>query len=129
MSPIFKDLFGLPRPAEKNIDDNLPIVQITETGETIENLLYCATLRSTQELGTLSEGNSLLEAVGKYEISGVRKTMIPFLTEPQFLEQEPLRVYVIACQHGLKAEAIMAAKNTFYRPLLEDTYFSRVDTD
>ena len=71
----------------------------------------------------------MLEAVEKYEISGVRKTMIPFLTKPQFLEQEPLRVYVIACQHGLKAEAIMAAKNIFYRPLLEDTYFSRVDTD
>jgi hypothetical protein len=45
------------------------------------------------------------------------------------LSRNLVRVYVIACQHGLKAEAIMAAKNIFYRPLLEDTYFSRVDTD
>jgi hypothetical protein len=130
VSPIFKDLFNLPRSTEEEgIDetkDGLPIVDLTEKSGTIKNILsfcYPAIYNGDVGLETLSEVSALLEAMQKYEMGEIRKVVAQRLTKPRFLEQNPLRVYAIACQHKLEAVALLAAKHTLRRPALEDAYF------
>ena len=127
-SPIFKDMFSLPRSADENIDEflhGLPIVDLTESSRTIENLLsscYPAIYGKTSGLQGLSDVSALLEAAKKYEMEETGRAVVPFLTKPQFLAQEPLRVFAIACRYKLDAEAILAAKHTLHRSILEDKY-------
>jgi hypothetical protein len=114
-STIFKDMLGLPRSESDSIDetrDGLPIVDLTEISRTIKGLLsfcYPVIYTGKVELETLSEVSALLEAARKYEIEGIRKDVVQSLTRTRFLEQEPLRVYAIACRHKLEAGAWLAA--------------------
>jgi len=131
-SPIFKDLFSLPRSTE-GIDeakDGLPIVDLAEKSGTIKNLLsFCYPAIYNGNVGlveTLSEVSALLEVVQKYEMEGIRKAVVRSLIQPRFLEQEPLRVYAIACRHKLETEARLAAKHTLHRPSMEDAYFEEL---
>jgi hypothetical protein len=127
-SPVFKDMFGLPRSAD-GIDetkDGLPVVDLTEDSGTIKNLLsFCYPVIYTGRMGfmDLSEVHSMLEAANKYEMEGIRKDVVQNLTKPEFLANEPLRVYAIACRHKLEAEALLAVKSTLIRPVLGDAYF------
>jgi hypothetical protein len=128
-STIFKDMLALPRSDIESIDetrDGLAIVDLTETSETIKGLLsfcYPAIYTGKVVLETLSEISALLEAATKYEMEGIRKDLIQSLIRPQFLEQQSLRVYAIACRNKLEAEARLAAKYTLRRPILEHPYF------
>jgi hypothetical protein len=126
-SPIFKGMFSLPRSAE-GIDetkDSLPIVDLTENSGTIKSLLsFCYPAVYTGKVGLdMSEISAVLEAAKKYEMEETHNSAVQCLAKPPFLEQEPLRVYAIACRHKLKEEAILAAKYTLRRPLLGDAYF------
>jgi hypothetical protein len=122
-SPIFKDMFSLPQSPNdmNNAKDDLPIVDLTEDSGTIQNLLafYYPAIYSRESRTTISDVSALLEAANKYEMKEVLSAGGQWLTKPQFLEQEPLRVYAIACQRGFEAEAVLAVNHTLREPLLK----------
>lgn len=131
-SPIFRDMFALPRPlGVDETKDGLPIVKLSESSRTIQILLsYCypAVYRLDEGVKELSEVAALLEATRKYDMEMVHKAAVQLLSSSQFLEKEPLRVYAIACRYQLQPEARLAAHYTLRHPLLDDKYITELES-
>jgi hypothetical protein len=65
---------------------------------------------------SLSEITDLLQAVMKYEMPGAQKAALRQLVQPRFLDEEPLRVYALACRFRAGTEARIAAQHGIRRP-------------
>jgi hypothetical protein len=135
-SPVFKAMFSLPQPPDAANDETVdghPVVQFTETSATIHNLLilcYPAYLfgnNPSPAAESLSDVGNLLEAVTKYDMHKTRDTVCRFLLQPQFLEKEPLRAYVIACRQRNEAMARTAARHAIRHELLGEDFFSELE--
>jgi hypothetical protein len=135
-SPVFKDMFSLPQPpdgANNEAVDGHPVVKFTETSTTIHNLLilcypaYLFGSNPSPTIRSLSDVGNLLEAVTKYDMHKTRDTVCQFLLQPQFLEKEPLRVYVIACRERHEAIARTAARHVIRHELLREDFFSELE--
>lgn len=130
-SPFFRGMFDLPQsqsPSGPNCNDmkyGLPIIIVSETSDTLEQLLrLCYPMAAVEPpvLDTLEDVHSLLEATMKYEVERAEKRVRTWLIAPHILDTDPVRVFAIASRYKLRAEAAAAAKASFNRPLLKRPY-------
>ncbi|KAI0675375.1 hypothetical protein C8Q78DRAFT_540381 [Trametes maxima] len=116
-SPVFRDMFSLPD--EPTQGDAPQTVDISESSETLENLLSFCYPMENPDFMQLSRLLSVLGAAKKYDITFIIKPLMSNLKK--FLPSEPLRLYAIAyaMEDGDLARA--AAKRlldvpSFYNP-------------
>ena len=125
-SPFFKTMFALPQSGEDHDrnekKDGLPVVQFTEKKKTLERLLMICYPMDLPVLEELEDVQSLLDVAMKYNVERAEKKATEWLFAPRFLEQDPVRVFTIACHHRMKEKALVAAKSTLGRPILERPY-------
>lgn len=114
-SPVFAGMFTLPQPKEyADQRDGLPIVPVTEDHQTVGALLRLCYPGHVPALENLVDVKDLLVAVMKYEMEPSVSFLKGLLVSPKYLEENPVRVYAIACLYGLPEEANMAARATLH---------------
>ena len=132
-SPFFETLFDIPQPAEENGDqelkDGLPVISVTEDSKTLDALLrfcYPCTLADDPKLEVLQDAMDILEAARKYSLDVIEKKALKALVNPQILEAEPLRCFVIAHRGRLREETLLAARYTLTQPLIP-SWFQEIE--
>lgn len=123
-SDFLKDLFALPQATGdggNDVKDGLPVIRVTEERRTLEVLLLMCYPMGTIDppvLKELEEINALLDAAIKYNVGGVERRARRMLLGPQFLAEDPLRVFAIACRYGLEEDARVAARAALSQSVL-----------
>ncbi|KAJ6455349.1 hypothetical protein C8R45DRAFT_914762 [Mycena sanguinolenta] len=119
-SVVFRNMFTFPAPsapAEGDImKDGKLVIPLAESSETLEKLLILCYPRSSSGFRNLDGIDGAYEAAHKYQISGGQEQLEQVLREPRFLEQQPHRVFAIACHRGLESIAKAAAMETLKQP-------------
>ena len=128
-SPVFSDMFSVPQPNSSSESDAPPDpINLSETSKTIKLILSLVDSPLTSLLiDSLSDIANLLQAADKYDMNTIREHAFYSLTQPKFLENEPLRVYAIANRYGAHDTAALAARRTLRYPLLHAQYFSELE--
>ena len=109
VSPIFKDLFTNPRPST----GTLLHVAVDESAETWENILR--TIYPMMPHPTITDLNDLgplLFAAKEYEMQPLIDVHKTGLENLAFIQEDPLRLYDIACACGLEDQAKYVARNS-----------------
>lgn len=103
-SPFFRDLPRIaPTPAEPFI---LDVPEQDATLEIILRLTYPIPDPVLHDLDDLCEAYI---AAQKYQLDAATAALRKMLLLPRFVEEEPLRVYALACRFGFKEEADVAS--------------------
>ncbi|PVF96094.1 hypothetical protein CPB86DRAFT_709888 [Serendipita vermifera] len=89
-----------------------PVQDLAEDGETIAILLQYIYPMSNPQVTSLQILRPALVAAQKYEIHSAIDGLRTTLVTPNILETDPLGVYAIACELGLKEEAKIASRAT-----------------
>jgi hypothetical protein len=134
-SPIFRDMFSLPRQDEDgsvdDLRDGLPIVLLTEHSDVVYRLLqFCYPACAMIEMAkwdSLQVILALLEPSHKYGMDGVERRAREALISSRFVDAEPLRVFALAIHHKLEPEAKVAAAKTLALPLLGRAYIPELE--
>ncbi|KAJ6511633.1 hypothetical protein DFH09DRAFT_1435006 [Mycena vulgaris] len=116
-SVVFKDMFSFPEPTGEDANatrDGKIIISLPEDSQTVEKLLLLCYPRFTssylfRHLGGI---DTAYEASGKYQIPGAQNLLEQVLEDPRYLEEQPHRVFAIACHRGLEKLAKAAAMET-----------------
>jgi len=111
VSPVFKDMFTVPQPPT-DTPDTLPHVGVDESADTWEYILRTIYPMPHPIIDDLDDLESLLLAAKKYEMKpliDVHKNGLENLT---FVQEDPLRLYAIACACGLEDQAKSVARNS-----------------
>ena len=116
-SPIFAAMFSLPQPPASDSDQpkstqselSQPIVEMEEGSQVIQALLDICYPFKVPDLSSLNSINATLQAAVKYEITKAIEQCRRELRN--FLPQEPLRVFAIACRMNFRMEASLAASS------------------
>ncbi|OCH91529.1 hypothetical protein OBBRIDRAFT_886942 [Obba rivulosa] len=124
-SDFFQDLFSLPQPTtklgtrkdEQLLLDGLPTITVSESGETLDTLLRFCYSVPDPTFTQLDKLRPVLEAAVKYDMAQVVE-ILKWRLEG-FVDQEPLRVYCIACQHGFERIASAAAREVHRQEVQE----------
>lgn len=117
-SPIFESMFSLPQPednAQDELENGLPVVELTETANVLNVLLRFYMPRPTPVLADLAMTVRVLEGARKYEIDSAFSASCKALEKA--VDSEPIRVYAIACHYGLEPLARKAALACLRLPL------------
>ena len=109
-SPVFKDMFTIPQPPTDN-SQALPHVDVTESAETWEMILRTVYPMPTPVITTLDDLQPLLLAAKKYEMQFVIDSHEDRFRDRGFIQQDPLRLYAIACACGFEDWAKYVARN------------------
>ena len=107
VSPVFKDMFTLPQPAS----DTLPHVDAQESPKTWSNILHTIYPMSSPTINNLDDLESLLLAAKKYEMQFIVDTYKKSFENQEFIKEDPLRLYGIACACGSEDQAKYVAKH------------------
>ena len=110
VSPIFRDMFTLPQPPADTLA-TLPHVDVEESAETWENILRTIYPMPNPVIDNLYNLESLFLAAMKYEMQSVIDIHKRRLENRAFIQQDPLRLYAIACSCGLVDQARCVASN------------------
>ncbi|THH14654.1 hypothetical protein EW146_g5704 [Bondarzewia mesenterica] len=114
-SQVFKDMLSMPLPPDSESADNgekkdgLPVITVTESEHSVDLLLRVlySRLGGRQPLSNLSDINSLLESLDKYQVDGYPQTLLSALSSAA--QTEPVMAYVLARRHNLLHVANAAA--------------------
>ncbi|TCD61714.1 hypothetical protein EIP91_008023 [Steccherinum ochraceum] len=116
-SPVFEGMLSLPQsvqPAASNLGDHrdgLPVVRVTESSQTLDNLLRFCYPVLVPELKTALEICDTLDAARKYMMERAEKDI-----REQFArhaKEEPLALYALSTRHiGWEDELKIAAKES-----------------
>lgn len=122
VSPIFEDMFGMEQqPSEDSINemiDGAPVVSLEEKSMTLGKLLgFCHPNGPPVEVDKLEDLKDLLAAAVKYDMDALLSRIAVNLVAPKFLDEDPVRVYAIACRFKLENEARISARATLRIPL------------
>ncbi|KAF8211808.1 hypothetical protein K438DRAFT_1710246 [Mycena galopus ATCC 62051] len=118
-SPVFRDMWSLPQPVGEMLKDGKVVVSLSEPSKTIEKfLVLCYPPSHFRSYGfrDLDGVDGAYEAAGKFQIEGGQKLLEQLLGEPSFLQNQPHRVFAIACHRGLEKLAKAAAMETLKMP-------------
>ena len=122
-SPVFKDMFDTPQPVPSTTPagPTIPIIDLDDTPEDLENFLRMIYPLGFPATGTLGLGAiaGALVVFDKYQVQG--RSLQPLrslLVSPEFLKNDPIRVYSLACVWGFKREADLAAPYTSFLDVL-----------
>lgn len=119
-SPFFQAMFTLPQKATDTSQDvPIPVVAVSELGETFDAVLRFVYPVDDPELHTLDEVSPVLAAASKYDFYSVLSTLRRILVAPHFLQSSPTRVYAIASRYDLEAEAQLASRYTLNINILD----------
>lgn len=120
-SVVFENMFSLPQPTPTSTPssdrDNLPDVPMAESAETLNALLGVLYPGKGPQLVDISVIGQVLAAADKYGMSGVSKQLEHVLLQRHIVEKEPMKVYALACHHGMQHAATIAAKETLLHPM------------
>ena len=108
-SPIFEDMFSLPRPPENTyMSDDRPVVDVAESSHTLDILLRMCYPIDRAPTRTIDDMEKALVAAIKYDMA------LPIATLSKELlaaaNDRPLRVWAAACRLGLEEHARKAAE-------------------
>lgn len=134
-SPFFANMFALPQPCplDKAADQTkygLPVIPVAEKSHVLQKLLrFCSPVYDTKlpVLENLDIVMSVLDAADKYDMKCVGKFIVKMITAPEFLEQEPMRVFAIACRYRAEMETNIAARYMLRFAVWEPTYVAELD--
>ncbi|KAF7430974.1 hypothetical protein PC9H_006689 [Pleurotus ostreatus] len=131
-SPFFAELLSLPQPPDtprEEMSEGSAIIQMAEPAEAIERLLPFVYPRfvTMPHLATLEELQTTLQMASKYDMKGVEKCLGEVLVAPRFVEEDPMRVFAMACRYGLEDAARIAAKHTLRLSLPERHYVAEME--
>ncbi|EJF64102.1 hypothetical protein DICSQDRAFT_153221 [Dichomitus squalens LYAD-421 SS1] len=107
-STVFENMFSFPQPA--GTDVARPHVDISEDSKAMETFLRIIYPIPDPEFKSLQHLHSVLAAGTKYDAAAVIALARKKLTESSFLQDDPLRVFAIACLFHMADEAKMAAE-------------------
>jgi len=131
---FFEGMFNLPQPTDDNsmgeTKDGLPIIPVTEERQVLENLLrlcYPSTVVNPPALLALEDVRAVLEATIKYGMDKLEQRVRKVLVAPRFIENEPMRVFGIACRFRLEREARIAAKYTLRHEVRQFPYVAELE--
>jgi len=114
-SPVFKDMFDIPQPVSPTTPTGAatPVIDLDDTSEDLENFLrmiYPFGFPTTPTLDAISRALVILD---KYQVQGASlRPLRSLLVSPEFLKNDPVRVYSIACGWKFNEEADLAARYT-----------------
>jgi hypothetical protein len=121
-SPFFEDMFSLPQPqsSDKEIVDELPVVQLPEDAEVLSSLITMLYPIPSKLPDAYDKALMLLAATQKYEMVGLQSRIrleiqgreFPTLTGP-----ETFRSYAISSSGQLPSEAEKLARLTLEFPM------------
>lgn len=118
-SPVLRDMLG--PPPTPIFPESLERIELSEPASTLEPLLRLIYPVTPQpEFTCLLTLKAVLAAALKYEVALASNTLRQALVSPNFLENETLRVYAIACQFGLDDEAKIISRATLAIALLDE---------
>lgn len=134
-SPFFANMFALPQPdpLDKAADQTkcgLPVIPVAEKSLVLRKLLsLCSPVYDSAlpVLESLDIVMSVLDAADKYDMKCVGKFIVKMITAPKFLEQEPMRVFAIACRYRAEMEANIAARYMLRFAIWEPAYVAELD--
>jgi len=110
-SPVFKDMFSLPQPPDRNQNEvhGIPAVDVPDSPEVLDVILrFIYPGVEPPTFTDLSILSGLLSAADKYNIASMQPVLRGALKT--FIPSEPFRVYIMACRLGFMEEAKAAAK-------------------
>ena len=110
ISPVFKDMFTIPQPPT-DTPGTLPRVDVTESPGTWEIILRTIYPMPTPVIGSIDDLESLLLAAKKYEMRFVVDSHEYRFMDRGFMQEDPLRLYAIACACGVEDWAKYVARN------------------
>ena len=110
VSPIFKDMFTIPQPLT-DAPDILLHVDVEDSPETWENILRTIYPVPNPTIDELDDLESLLLAARKYEMEFVIDIHKKGFENREFIREDPLRLYAIACAGGFEDQAKYVARN------------------
>ncbi|KAI0675756.1 hypothetical protein C8Q78DRAFT_347035 [Trametes maxima] len=119
-SSVFETMLALPQPAE-DAKIEKPLVDVTEDSETLDVLLRVCYPTSAPELQDVLLLRKVLEAATKYDIPAVLTMVKKAMVQPELLDSDPLRIFVIACRFGMEPEAQAAANKIALRNFVMGT--------
>lgn len=122
-SEVFADMLSLPKarsssdvPGSDTIDGK-PLVRLAEDSATLRIILrFCHPSVADPTLNSLDEVHRALEIADKYQIELASIEFRRRLLD--FADEEPVRVYAIACLFGLRDEARIAAQKSLGHKML-----------
>jgi len=113
-STVFRDTFSIPQPPPPTSEDtSLDVVQITESAEVVETFLQLTYPIDPPVIADLQLLDDLLQLADKYIAGGVITKLKKLLVTPAFLNDDPIRVYALACRNGFEEETKVAVQHTF----------------
>ncbi|KAI8969371.1 hypothetical protein BD414DRAFT_280299 [Trametes punicea] len=115
-SPIFAGMFTLPQPC--NTTPNLALVDVVEDSEVIDVFLRICYPIPDPDVFSLDLIREVMAAAIKYEATAAVAAMKRALSHPRLLEDDPLRVFAIACYFGLEEEAKAAAEKAVIKEVV-----------
>lgn len=110
VSPIFKDMFTIPQPPT-DTSGVLPRVDVEDSPETWENILRTIYPMPNPTIDELDDLESLLLAAKKYEMEFVIDIHKKGFENREFIQEDPLRLYAIACAGGFEDQAKYVARH------------------
>ena len=110
VSPVFKTMFTVPQPPTRT-PGTLPHVDVEESAETWENILQTIYPMPHPIISDIRNLESLFLAAMKYEMQPIIDIHKRRLEKRTFIQQDPLRLYAIACAGGLEDQAKYVARN------------------
>ncbi|EKM51023.1 uncharacterized protein PHACADRAFT_212925 [Phanerochaete carnosa HHB-10118-sp] len=118
-SPMFESMFSLPQPAKsrssEDFKDGLPVVPLAETADVLDVLLRFCMPGTSPQLDDLRLICQVTEAAKKYDIETATHASREALNK--CAQEDPVRVYAIACRLRLEREARLAARLTLHQPV------------
>ena len=118
-SPVFESMFSLPQPTDaESADeqkDGLPVVALAEPADVLGVVLRCCMPGVHPLLDDLCLAYRVAEAARKYDIEVALQASREVLC--RCAQQEPVRVYAVACCLHLEKEARLAARHTLRQPV------------
>ena len=119
-SPVLRDMLG-PPPTNTIVPESLERILLPEPASTLELLLRLIYPVAPQpEFTCLLTLKAVLAAALRYGVALASKTLRQALVSQNFLENETLRAYAIACQFGLDDEAKIISRATLAIALLDE---------
>jgi hypothetical protein len=128
-SPVLRNLIESVSSDIPNGDEHLPVVNIPESKETLYSLLTFIFPVTPVLPPTTEKTMELLAVAQKYEMKSVVAHVRAICRQdPPFLRSETaFHVYFLAQQHGLRHEAVQAARLTLHFPMTIEGLGDKLD--
>lgn len=114
-SPVFKDMFGIPQPVSPTIPagTTTPVIDVDDAPEDLEIFLRMIYPFGFPAMSTFDTISRALVILDKYQVQGESlRPLRSLLVSPEFLKNNPIQVYSLACGWKFKEEADLAAPYT-----------------